>query len=81
MRPVQHVSSNDVIGAPPTWDQSISTCRAIPVTRKVVDGMVVVSTFWELTDEDRAALARGCLIEIMVVGHSVQPMQLNCALP
>ena len=58
MRPTQHPSNHDVLGAPP--GVAIEDCKALPITRaRFEDGTPVVCSFWEPNAAELAALAAG----------------------
>jgi hypothetical protein len=76
MRAAQHSSNNAVLGAPAGWDQNKLPCHAIALTRSISDGMQVVSTYWQLTDDERAAIAAGALVRVTMPGFTVPPMAL-----
>ncbi len=73
MRVTQHPSNNAVLGAPP--GMSIDECKAAPITRtRYSDGSASVATYWQLTDDERAAIAAGGMVRVEVLGASMPPM-------
>jgi len=79
MRPTQHSSNNRVLGAPAGWDQDESTCHAIALTDLTYAGVRSVATFWELSDEERAAIAAGAKVMLIVPGSTMMPAALEVA--
>ena len=81
MRFVQHPSNNKVLGAPSGWDQSAIECGALPVTVCDWAGKPAMVSYWEIDDEDRAAIARGAKIRLWVLGEAHPPVALDVAKP
>lgn len=77
MRTTQHPSNNRVLGAPEGWDQSEARCSAIALTDMVYGGVRAVATFWELTDEERARIAAGAKVMLIVPGSTMMPAALE----
>jgi hypothetical protein len=77
MRPTQHPSNNRVLGAPAGWDQTEAPCSAIALTDLVYAGARSVATFWELSDEERAAIAAGAKVMLIVPGSTMMPAALE----
>lgn len=77
MRSTQHTSNNRVLGAPEGWDQGESACSAIAVTDLLYAGVPAVATFWELSDEERAAIAAGGKVMLVVPGRTMMPAALE----
>ena len=76
MRPTQHPSNNDVLGAPP--GVAIEQCKALPITRaRFEDGTPVVCSFWEPSAAERAALAAGAQVRLMCWGMTHAPVSLG----
>lgn len=73
MRVTQHPSNNDVLGAPA--GSSIEECRPAPITRTLyADGTPSVSTYWQPTEAERAAIAAGAMVQVEVLGVTMPPM-------
>lgn len=63
MQPIQHRSSNDVLGAPPGVD--IERCRPLYITRyRWADGSGGVASFWQPTPEELALLNTGAPVRL-----------------
>lgn len=77
MRPTQHPSNNRVLGAPNGWDQTEAECHAIALTDLTYAGVRSVATFWELTDEERAQIASGGKVMLIVPGSTMMPAALE----
>lgn len=76
MRPTQHPSNNDVLGAPP--GVPIDQCKALYITRVVYDnGMPAVVSFWEPSPEERAAIAAGALVVFSCWGNTHPPVSIG----
>ena len=76
MRPTQHSSNNDVLGAPP--GVSIDRCKALPITRVLFDsGMPAVWSYWEPSPEERAAIAAGAPVRLSCWGTVHPPVSLG----
>lgn len=68
MRFTQHPSNNEVLGAPPGWDQGDLPCGALPVTRGEHEGMPVRVSFWQPTAEEIEAIKSGAMVTLWVYG-------------
>lgn len=67
----QHPSNNHVLGAPAGWDQGDLPCSALPVTvEQDTEGHVYLTSYWQLSDEERAAIAAGGLVKLTVVDNA-----------
>lgn len=73
MRPVQHITSNDVLVASSGF--GIEPCRALAITRhQYEDGAPAVMSFWQPSDAERAAIAAGKAVYIHVLGTTHPPI-------
>lgn len=79
MRAAQHPSNSRVLGAPQGWDQGESPCSAIALTDLVYAGVRSVATFWEPSPEERAAIAAGAKVMLIVPGSTMMPAALEVA--
>lgn len=77
MRATQHPSNTRVLGAPAGVSQEVLPCRPIAVTDLVYAGVQSVASFWELTDEERARIAAGGKVVLIVPGATVMPAALE----
>ena len=76
MRPLQHITNNDVLGAPK--GQTIEQCAALPITRIVYeDGTPGVVSSWEPTPEEIIQLLAGKLIRLTILGTTHAPVQIG----
>lgn len=76
MRPTQHPSNNDVLGAP--LGVPIDECKALPITRVRYDnGMPAVWSFWQPSDAERAAIAAGAPVMLSCWGMTHPPVALG----
>lgn len=73
MRPTQHPSNNDVLRAPP--GVPIEECVPLAITRAVTpDGQQLVFSYWELSDEERKAIAAGAKVAFSCWGTTHPPV-------
>lgn len=79
MRPTQHPSNNRVLGAPAGVSQEELPCSAIAVTDIMHAGVRAVASFWEPSAEERAAIAAGALVMLVVPGSTMMPAALEVA--
>lgn len=79
MRSTQHISNNRVIGAPAGVSQEDLPCSAIAVTDMVYAGVKAVASFWELNDQERAAIAAGAKVMLITPGSTIFPAALEVA--
>lgn len=83
MNKTQHISNNDVLGAPQGWDQNRLPCNALPITRASVkmddqeELTEVVKSYWTPTLLELHQLMDGAKICLWVVGTSMPPVMLN----
>lgn len=76
MRPTQHPSNNDVLGAPP--GVSIEQCRPLYITRVMFDsGIPAVWSYWEPSPEERAAIAAGAPVRFSCWGMTHPPVSIG----
>lgn len=73
----QHLSNNDVLGAPVGWDQGELACAAIPITRTQFNGMDAVVSYWRPSAEELAVLNAGGSIELAILGRTMPPVSLS----
>lgn len=67
----QHPSNNKVLGAPEGWDQGEIPCGALPITvERDAEGNVFLTSYWQLSDEERAAIAGGGLVRLTILNNS-----------
>lgn len=73
MKPTKPSNSNFCYTAPPGMDN----CEDLHVRVDVQDGLRIISSLWELTPEERAAIAKGANVQLNVYGegHPVVSMQ------
>lgn len=77
MRPAQHTSNNDVLGAPK--GETIDECQALPITRVVwpdhhVQGVV---SYWRPTPDELRLLKGGAMVRVSVIGRTHPPLALG----
>lgn len=76
MRPIQHRSANDVLGAPS--GMAIEDCTALAITRaKFPDGLEVVISHWQPSAEQLALLAQGKPVQLTIWGRTHPPVALG----
>ncbi len=76
MRPTQHPSNNDVLGAPP--GVAIEECKALAITRvRYPDGMPGVRSFWQPSPEEAAAIAAGAPVCFTCWGMTHPPVHIG----
>jgi hypothetical protein len=74
MKPVLFEKANTVLKPPSNWDvATMGRCIDLPV--HIGDGQVV--SVWELSDNDRALIARGAHLVLAVVGETMAPVSLQ----
>lgn len=77
MRPVQHPSNNDVLGAPKgaTPDQ----CSALPITRirYQPSGVPAIVSYWQPTAEQLQLLNQGKPIWLSLWGSTMPPASIG----
>lgn len=71
----QHPSNNSVLGAPP--GVSIEDCRALPITRGLVDGKPVCISYWKPTDAEIELILRGKCVALWVWGMTHAPVAVG----
>lgn len=72
----QHVSNNDVLGAPP--GMTTDECVALPVTRvRFPDGLPGVMSFWMPTPIELALLNSGKPVRFTIVGSTHAPIMIG----
>ena len=76
MRPTQHPSNNDVLGAPP--GVAIEQCRPLYITRVMFDsGIPAVWSYREPSPEERAAIAAGAPVRLSCWGMTHPPVSIG----
>lgn len=77
MRPVQHPSNNDVLGAPP--GVPIEDCRPLYITRVKYQpsGMPAVWSYWHPSPAELAALAAGAPVRFSCWGMTHPPVSIG----
>lgn len=76
MRPVQHKTNNDVLGAPAGVPHE--ECKSLPITRVRYDnGMPAVWSFWQPNPAERAAIAGGAPVMLSLWGLTMPPASLG----
>ena len=76
MKPIQHPSNNDVLGAPP--GVSIEECRPLPITRvKFDNGIPAVWSFWQPSEAERERIAAGAPVRFSVYGLTHPPIHIG----
>ena len=73
----QHLSNNDILGAPKGVD--IETCSALPITRVQWPdtGEFGVVSYWMPTPEELQRLNQGQAVRLSVIGHTHPPLLLG----
>lgn len=77
MSPMRHQSTTVVLGAPENWDQSEAPCEGLPITQAIEDGLPVLHSWWEPTDEERLRLLAGAPVRLTVIGRGHPPVRLE----
>lgn len=76
MKPIQHPSNNDVLGAPP--GVSIEECRPLPITRvKFSNGVPAVWSFWQPSEAEREQIAAGAPVRFSAYGLTHPPIHIG----
>jgi hypothetical protein len=77
MNPHQHLSNNDVLGAPP--GVPIDQCAALPITRVIFtpSGQHAVASYWLPTAEELQLLNAGQAVRLSVVGRTHPPVYVG----
>jgi len=76
MRPTQHPTNNDVLGAPP--GVAIEDCKPLAITRVMYErGGPALWSFWEPSPEERAAIAAGALVRFSCWGRTHPPVAIG----
>lgn len=73
----QHRSNNQVLGAPPGWDQGALPCGALAITRTVVDGQPAMVSFWRPTPLELQLLQEGGTVAVWVYGLAHPPISVG----
>lgn len=73
----QHPSNNQVLGAPPGWNQNDLPCGALPITRTLIDDMPAMASFWRPTADELAAMNAGALVLVWVFGTVHPPIAVG----
>lgn len=71
MNRVQHISNNDVFGAPAGHDQGGLPVSALPVTRVSLDGRPAIVSYWRPNAEELADLNAGANVALWVLGSQM----------
>ena len=77
MRPIQHKSSNRVLGAPPGWNQGELPCSALAITDGHCNGVPCVISFWRPTPAELLALVNGGNVMLCVIGSNMPPVNME----
>lgn len=73
MNPIQHPSNNDVLAAP--RGASVDECRPLAITRvQYGNGVPGVWSYWQPTEQERQAIARGAAVRLSAIGHTQPPV-------
>lgn len=77
MRPAQHTSNNDVLGAPK--GATVDECQALPITRVVwpeqqLQGVV---SYWRPTPAELQLLNGGAMVRLSVMGRTHPPLAVG----
>lgn len=76
MRPIQHPSNNDVLGAPP--GVPIDECQPLPITRVLFSNDVpAVWSYWQPTEAERQAIASGAAVRLSIHGFTHPPLHVG----
>lgn len=76
MRPIQHPSNNDVLGAPK--GVSIDECKALPITRvKYPNGMAGVWSYWQPSEAEKQAITNGAPVRFSCLGITHPPVSIG----
>ena len=82
MRATQHISSNDVLGAPANWFADHTCGEPIPVsalaiTRTKVENHDAIKCYWRPTPEEIEQLRRGALVCVTLLDNTMPPVRLT----
>jgi hypothetical protein len=78
MQAIQHISNNDVLGAPK--GVPIEECHALRITRaRYPDGTHVVISYWKPDDAELDRLKAGLPVRLSVWGHTHAPVNIGVA--
>lgn len=76
LTPIKTNMTNLTLGAPANWDEEKEDkCIGLPC--HFDNDAKVISSHWELTDEDRQKIADGALIKLEVFGQSHPPVAIS----
>lgn len=76
MRPTQHPSNNDVLGAPA--GVRIDECKALPITRvRYTNGMTGVQSYWRPSEAEKQAIAAGAAVRFSSWGNTHPPVHIG----
>lgn len=83
MKGIPFKGQTNVLGAPPNWnEEKDGPCEGLPVrTFQQQGGMVVRASVWQPTDEERALIAAGGNVELMVFGSNHPPVYVGAVAP
>lgn len=73
MKPTQQATNNGILRAPEGMD-----VFALPVTRMLfADGTEAVASYWRPNEHERALLAAGAPVRLLVIGVTHPPLQIG----
>jgi len=76
MNRTQHLSNNDVLGAP--RGTPIEECSALPITRvRFADGMQGIASFWQPSAAEVALISAGKSVRLLVLGTTHAPIAIG----
>lgn len=76
MKPIQHTSNNDVLGAPKGVPRE--ECSALPITRvQYTNGVPAIVSYWQPTPEQLQLLAAGKPLWLSVWGSTMPPVSIG----
>lgn len=77
MLPIHTSETNNVLGAPPDWNEKVGgPCVGLPV----MQDQYGFWSFWQPTFRERLALIFGRKIALYIFGHAHPPIKLGTAL-
>jgi hypothetical protein len=68
-----------VLNAPPEWDSEKAECAPLYVEFTMVGPIPVMKSVWVPSPEERAAIAAGANIALLIVGTGHPPVNLSLA--
>lgn len=78
MKPIRTKATNDTLGKPLSWDDSLGPCVGLPVCRTYAeDETPLVYSWWSFTWRERLLVLLGKPLRLCLVGRTHAPVALG----